>query len=278
MGRIWRGRQNPGRFSPRFDVFGTPHADFGDNSALNPSGRPINLRLAPVPSDFAGNPGHAGRPPTFQAPHPRIIMHELINWLVNTIGAMGYPGIFLLMAMESSVIPIPSEVVMPPAGYLVHEGKMEMWLVILSGTLGSLVGAYANYFVARWLGRPLVIKYGRYVWITEEHFNKVESYFLQHGEISTFIGRLLPVIRHLISIPAGIARMNHWRFSLYTTVGAAIWVSILSWIGYFIGQKQELIAEYAHEAVIGVVIFSVILGSVYTMLHRRKLRRQQDLA
>jgi len=205
-------------------------------------------------------------------------MHELINWLVNTIGAMGYPGIFLLMAMESSVIPIPSEVVMPPAGYLAHQGKMHMGLVILSGTLGSLVGAYANYFVARWLGRPLVIKYGRYVWITEEHFNKVETFFLGHGEISTFIGRLLPVIRHLISIPAGIARMNHWRFSLYTTVGAAIWVSILSWIGYFIGQNEELITEYSREAVVGVILFSVLLGGIYVTRHRRKLRGQDEIA
>jgi membrane protein DedA with SNARE-associated domain len=204
-------------------------------------------------------------------------MHELINWLVDTIGVMGYPGIFLLMAMESSVIPIPSEVVMPPAGYLAQQGKMNIGLVILSGTLGSLVGAYANYFVARWLGRPLVIKYGRYVWITEEHFNKVEAFFLSHGEISTFIGRLLPVIRHLISIPAGIARMNHWRFSLYTTVGAAIWVSILSWIGYFIGQNQALIMEYSHEAVLAVVVFSVVLSGIYIHRHRRKLRRQGEI-
>jgi membrane protein DedA with SNARE-associated domain len=155
---------------------------------------------------------------------------------------------------------------------------MHMGLVILSGTLGSLAGAYANYFVARWLGRPLVIKYGRYVWITEEHFDKVEKFFLQHGEISTFIGRLLPVIRHLISIPAGIARMNHWRFSLYTTVGAALWVSILSWIGYFIGAKQELIAEYSHEAVLAVLVFSLLLAGGYTVLHRRKIRRQVESA
>ena len=205
-------------------------------------------------------------------------MHELVSWLVSAMGAMGYPGIFLLMAMESSVFPIPSEVVMPPAGYLVHEGKMNMWLVILSGTLGSLAGAYANYFVARWLGRPLVIRYGRYVWITEEHFDKVEGFFLRHGEISTFIGRLLPVIRHLISIPAGIARMNHWRFSLYTTVGAGLWVSILSWIGYFIGQNEALIAEYSHEAVIAVIVFSLVLGGLYAVLHQRKLRRQADPA
>jgi membrane protein DedA with SNARE-associated domain len=200
-------------------------------------------------------------------------MHELINWLLTTIGAMGYPGIFLLMAMESSIIPVPSELVMPPAGYLAHEGQMNIWVAILMGTVGSLVGAYANYFAAHWLGRPLVIKYGKYVWITEEKFAKVESFFLRHGEISTFIGRLLPVIRHLISIPAGIAGMNHFRFSLYTLVGAGIWCTILAWIGYFIGQEQALIMRYSHQAVIGVVIFSVLLIAVYVWRHKKQAAR-----
>lgn len=199
------------------------------------------------------------------------MLHQLITWLLDTIGAMGYTGIFLLMAMESSVLPIPSEVVMPPAGYLVQQGRMNMWLVILAGTFGSLAGAYANYFAARWLGRPLLLRYGRYVWITEEHFERVERFFEQHGEISTFIGRLLPVIRHLISLPAGLAAMNHVRFTLYTLFGAAIWVSILTWIGYFIGANQELILRYSHQAVIGVVIFSALLTAVYVYLHRRRV-------
>ncbi|HYE35206.1 DedA family protein [Methylocaldum sp.] len=199
-------------------------------------------------------------------------MHELINWLVTTIGAMGYTGIFLLMAMESSVFPIPSEIVMPPAGYLAQQGKMNMALVILSGTFGSLVGAYANYFVARWLGRPLLIRYGKYVWITEEHFNRVEKFFLSHGEISTFIGRLLPVVRHLISLPAGLANMNHLKFTFYTLLGAAIWVSVLSWIGYFIGENRELIMRYSRHAVVDVIIFSILLVGIYIAIQRRKAR------
>ncbi len=201
------------------------------------------------------------------------MIHEIINWLVSTIGSMGYTGIFLLMAMESSVIPIPSEVVMPPAGYLVQQGKMDMLWVILSGTMGSLVGAYANYFAARYLGRPLLLKYGKYVWITEEHFDKVEKYFNDHGEISTFIGRLLPVIRHLISLPAGLAGMNHLKFTAYTLLGAGIWVTVLTWIGYFIGANQELIMKYSHEAVIDVIAFSVVLVGIYVWLHKRKLAR-----
>ena len=196
-------------------------------------------------------------------------MHEMINWLLATIGSMGYPGIFILMAMESSVIPVPSELVMPPAGYLAHMGEMNIWVSILVGTLGSLVGAYANYFTAHYLGRPLVLKYGKYVWITEAKFSKVERFFLNHGEISTFIGRLLPVIRHLISIPAGIAGMNHLRFSTYTLFGAGLWCTILAWIGYFIGKEQALIMKYSHQAVAGVVVFSVILVAVYVWRQKR---------
>jgi membrane protein DedA with SNARE-associated domain len=197
-------------------------------------------------------------------------MHELINWLVQTIGALGYPGIFLLMAMESSVIPIPSEVVMPPAGYLAQQGQMSMAFVILCGTAGSLVGAYVNYFAAHYLGRPLILKYGKYVWITEEKFSKVERFFNDHGEISTFIARLLPVVRHLISLPAGLVGMNHLKFSLYTLLGAGIWVTVLSFIGYFIGANQELILKYSHQALIAVVIVSAVIISVYVRNHRKK--------
>ncbi|ASF48151.1 DedA family protein [Methylovulum psychrotolerans] len=191
------------------------------------------------------------------------MLHEVINWLVTTIGSMGYTGIFLLMAMESSVIPIPSEIIMPPAGYLVHEGKMNMALVIVSGTLGSLFGAYVNYFAAHWLGRPLLVKYGHYVLIREETLVRVERYFAEHGEISTFIGRLLPVIRHLISIPAGLAGMNHLKFSLYTLLGAFLWVTILTFVGYFLGENQALIAQYSHQIVLGLLVFSAILVAVY---------------
>lgn len=200
-------------------------------------------------------------------------MQEAITWLVMTIGAMGYPGIFLLMAMESSVIPIPSELVMPPAGYLAQQGDMNAVLAVLCGTAGSLVGAYANYFAAHYLGRPLILKYGKYVWITEEKFATVETFFHKHGEISTFIARLLPVIRHLISLPAGLAGMHHWKFSLYTVLGAGLWCTILTMIGYVIGRNQQLILQYSHHALIGAVIFSAILIAVYVRHHRRKSAR-----
>jgi membrane protein DedA with SNARE-associated domain len=197
-------------------------------------------------------------------------MHALIDWLLLTIGALGYPGIFLLMALESSVIPIPSELVMPPAGYLAQQGQMNILIAIFVGTAGSLVGAYANYYAAHYLGRPLLLKYGKYVWITEEKFAKVERYFKDHGEISTFIGRLLPVVRHLISLPAGLSGMHHAKFTIYTLAGAGIWVTILTYIGYFIGANQELIIQYSHQAVIGVVIVSAVIIAIYVRNHRKK--------
>jgi len=201
-------------------------------------------------------------------------MHAVVDWLVQTIGSMGYPGIFLLMAMESSVIPIPSELVMPPAGYLAQQGQMSMAVAILCGAAGSLIGAYANYFAARLLGRPLILKYGRYVFITEEKFAKVETFFLRHGEISTFIGRLLPVVRHLISLPAGLAGMNHLKFSLYTLLGAGIWVTVLTCIGFFIGSNQDLILKYSHHALGVVVLVSSLIVLVYVKMQRRNGARQ----
>lgn len=198
------------------------------------------------------------------------MLHTLVNWLLETIGSMGYPGIFLLMAMESSVIPVPSELVMPPAGYLIHQGQMDWLPVILAGTFGSLAGAYANYFAAHYLGRPLILKYGRYVLIPPDKFERVESFFLRHGEISTFIGRLLPVVRHLISIPAGVAGMNHLKFSAYTILGAGIWCSILTWIGYAIGQNRELVVAWSHRALVWVLLACCGLIAVYVCRHRRR--------
>ena len=198
------------------------------------------------------------------------MLHSMINWLLETIGSMGYPGIFLLMAMESSIIPVPSELVMPPAGYLAFKGRMNPWLAIAAGTFGSLAGAYANYFAAQYLGRPLILKYGRYVLIPPDKFQRVEAFFLRHGEISTFIGRLLPVVRHLISIPAGVAGMNHLKFSLYTLLGAGIWCSILTWIGYLLGEHQEQVMALSHKALTWVVIASFGIISAYIWWQRRK--------
>lgn len=167
------------------------------------------------------------------------IVGFVIALIIDLIEQAGYFGIFILMAIESSVIPLPSEVVMIPAGYLVYLNKMNMTLVILAGTLGSLAGALINYFIAMKLGRPFIRKYGKYFLLKAKSIEKTEVFFNKHGEISTFVGRLIPLIRHYISLPAGLAKMNLLKFSIYTLLGALIWVSILSYFGYYLGASFE---------------------------------------
>ncbi len=168
------------------------------------------------------------------------LLHEIINFLVETIGSLGYIGIFALMFLESTFFPFPSEVVMIPAGYLAYKGDMNLYIVILMGILGSLGGALLNYYLSKTLGRKLLLKYGHYVWFEEDKLIKMENFFKSHGEISTFNGRLIPVIRQYISLPAGLSNMNIIKFSLYTSFGAGIWVAILAFLGYFLGSNQEL--------------------------------------
>ncbi|MEK6707389.1 MAG: DedA family protein [Pseudomonadota bacterium] len=186
-------------------------------------------------------------------------MYEIIDWIVRTVGGLGYPGIFIMMFLESSFVPFPSEVVMIPAGYLAYKGEMNLVLAILAGTLGSLTGALFNYYLAVKLGRPFLLHYGKYVMFSEASLRKMEDFFARHGHISTFTGRLIPVVRQYISLPAGLARMNLAVFSFYTSLGAGIWVTILALLGYFIGGNEMLIREYL-RAIIVILAVAIILG------------------
>ncbi|TXH71164.1 MAG: DedA family protein [Thiothrix sp.] len=188
------------------------------------------------------------------------MLHDSVNWLLNTVGAWGYPGIFILMAMESTVLPVPSELVLIPAGYLAHKGEMSFGLILLFSTLGSLAGASLNYIVALWLGRPFLEKYGKYFFVRPELLRKTDEFFLKHGAISTFTGRLVLGIRHLISIPAGLTRMNFGKFSFYTCLGAALWSLVLILMGYFIGGNEQLIKDNLP------IMTAAILGSVAAIL------------
>ncbi|MCC8108226.1 MAG: DedA family protein [Planctomycetes bacterium] len=174
-------------------------------------------------------------------------------WLANTVLNLGYPGIVFLMAVESSLVPFPSELVMPPAGYLIHEGQMSWLPVILAGTAGSLLGALFNYFLALRFGRPFLLRFGKYVFLKPEHLERTERFFASHGEITTFVGRLIPVIRQLISLPAGISRMPLGRFCFFTTFGAALWITILTVIGWLVGQNQDLLHEHMRNATLWVI-------------------------
>jgi membrane protein DedA with SNARE-associated domain len=197
------------------------------------------------------------------------MIHQFIAYLVETISALGYVGIFLLMALESSFVPVPSELVMPPAGYLVQKGEMNFFLVVMAGAMGSQAGAYVNYYLAMKLGRPLLLKYGKYFLISQAKFVRIEMFFLTHGEVSTFIGRLLPVARHLISLPAGLARMNHSRFILYTSLGATIWVTILTYLGYLFGANEKLIYAYEKPVLAGVAAFCIVVIAGYVWYVKR---------
>jgi membrane protein DedA with SNARE-associated domain len=197
-----------------------------------------------------------------------------VDWLVYTIGELGYLGIMTLMFLESTFVPIPSEMVVPPAGYLVSQGKMEMWLVITCSIIGSLLGALFNYSLAVWLGRPLLLKYGRYLLLPPHRFEKMSSTFNTHGEISTFTGRLIPGVRHFISFPAGLARMSLFRFCLYTTFGAGLWVVVLAYIGYFVGNNMELVKRYSLHATLVVAVFITILILAYIRYQKKKIISQ----
>ncbi len=192
-----------------------------------------------------------------------MTLTEIVNWIVSTVGSLGYPGIFLLMLIESSFIPFPSEVIMIPAGYLASKGDMNIAIAIACGILGSLMGALINYYLAIWLGRPLLIRYGKYVMFKEHHLVQMENFFARHGHISTFTGRLIPMIRQYISIPAGLAKMNLPIFCFYTSLGAGIWVTILTLLGFYIGENEALIKEYLRDIVIILVIACIVGLAVY---------------
>src|SRR5437899_656965 len=176
------------------------------------------------------------------------MLEHLIHWLLDRFRDLGYPGIVVLMAIESSILPLPSELVMPPAGYLVAKGEMDFLVAVACGVLGSILGALANYGLAYWLGRAFVRRLGRYVFVSERSLERSERFFAAHGEISTFVARMLPVVRHLISLPAGIARMPLPRFVVFTGLGAAIWCTILTWIGWFIGKREDLLRNALDQA------------------------------
>ncbi len=206
--------------------------------------------------------------------HAAEIFSTLVQWLVGVIGRMGYAGIAGLMFLESSFFPFPSEVVVPPAGYLAWKGEMNLFLVIASGIAGSVLGGLFNYWVAiRW-GRPLFEKYGKYFFVTEESLKKAENFFARHGHISTFTGRLLPVIRQYISLPAGLARMPLPQFTFYTALGSGVWVVILALVGYFFGSSGELIHSEMKKASVSLIVGCAALIAVYVVTYKRRQRKK----
>ena len=203
------------------------------------------------------------------------MLAEVVQWLVQNILDMGYMGIFLLMMIESSFIPFPSEIVLIPAGYLAQQGEMNIAAIFLASLFGSLAGAFINYFGALLIGRQLLMRFGKYIFISNSAMEKMETFFQKHGPISTFTGRLIPGIRQLISIPAGLSKMALFPFTLYTALGAGIWSMVLIMLGYILGENRELITMYLHQITLGILGTLVILVFVYI---RRKgnFKRQNN--
>ena len=202
------------------------------------------------------------------------MLSQIINFIVETVGQLGYAGIFIMMFLESSFFPFPSEVVMIPAGYLAYKGEMNIYFVIFFGILGSLAGALFNYYLALKLGRRFLMRYGKYILISEDTILKMEDFFNKHGHVSTFFGRLIPVVRQYISLPAGLSRMNLFVFSVFTSLGAGIWVAILAFLGYYLGGNEELIKEYLHQIIIALLVLIVFFSYLYYKFTKRKNRRK----
>lgn len=215
---------------------------------------------------------------TIPAQENTSVIKTVENWYEEN---MNYFTITLLMTVESSFIPFPSEVVIPPAAFIAskEDSDMNIFLVVLFGTLGALLGAYINYALAYFLGRPLLYKFadsriGKLLLLSSSKIQKAEEYFQKHGKTSTFVGRLIPAIRQLISVPAGLARMNLLSFTLFTLLGAGIWNSILAFLGYIAQGQADLIDTYSHEIGYGVLALVLIAGAIYIATHLRKKKKQ----
>ena len=199
----------------------------------------------------------------------------IVQWYMNN---MNYSTITLLMMIESTIVPLPSELIIPPAVYkALNSGEMSVPLIIFFGTLGALIGASINYFVSKYVGRMLVYKFadsrlGHFFLVNKDKVEKAEEYFIRNGNSSTFIGRLVPGIRHLISIPAGLAKMNLGKFVFFTTLGAGIWNICLAAMGYLAYNQKGAIEKYSHEFSIGLMILGVIFVCylVYNALKKSK--------
>ncbi len=200
------------------------------------------------------------------------ILEALASFIIFVISWMGLPGIVLLMAIESACIPLPSEVIMPFSGYLVHLGKYSLWSVGLAGAVGCVVGSVPAYYLGMYGGRPLIEKYGKYILMSRHDLDLADRWFERHGEATVFFARLLPVIRTFIAFPAGVARMEMKRFLVYTFAGSLPWCLGLAWVGMAMGERWPTLREYFHrfDLVIGAAILAGIVW--YVRRHFRNAR------
>ena len=206
------------------------------------------------------------------------MLKQLIDWYMNAIADGGYPLVILLMAMESSVLPLPSEVIIPPAAHLAHTGQIPLSLpgLVLAGALGSWLGATVMYWAARLAGRPLCVRYGRLILVTPQKLEGAEHWSAHYGAMGIFISRLLPVVRHLIGIPAGIVRMDYRIFSAFTLLGSALWCGVLCYVGIKMGQDEKLMRGELHRITLWLGGAMLVLGGLYYFFVHRHMKRRPN--
>lgn len=205
-----------------------------------------------------------------------FLFDHLVSILINFINHIGYIGIFIGMFLESTVFPIPSELIMIPAGMAAQAGLMNIPLVIFAGVLGNVAGAIFSYYIAESLGRKILLYIGKYFFVKESTIAKIEQFFKSHGSISILIGRLIPGVRHFISLFAGIAKMDFRLFCLYTGIGSTIWTSALTFLGFFVGENQELIKDNLHSIIISCIAISLIAVIIYLGFRRKNSASQKQ--
>jgi membrane protein DedA with SNARE-associated domain len=194
------------------------------------------------------------------------ITEKITAFAVSLIGITGYPGLFMLMTMESMVLPVPSEAVMPFAGFLIVDGQFTWAWVIISSTLGSIFGSLVSYYIGYYGGKPFITRFGKYLLLNKHHLEVSEKFFEKRGELTIFVARFIPIVRHMISIPAGFGKMNLFKFSAYTIIGAAIWNSFLTFVGFKLKSNWTKFMEYSH--IIDLVFLGIIAIAALYYLYK----------
>ena len=198
------------------------------------------------------------------------VIDIVVQWATDVIGAWGLPGVFFLMLLESACIPVPSEAIMPFAGFAVNEGDMSFWGAVAAGVVGNVAGSWIAYWVGLYGGRPFVDRWGKYVLLRHHHLDVAERWFAKWGPATVFFSRMIPIVRTFISLPAGAARMPFWRFTLYTVLGCIPWVIMLTWVGVMLGDNWEEIRSWLHYADYAVVAALVALVVWFVVKRRRR--------
>lgn len=192
-----------------------------------------------------------------------------VKYIVEVIRQVGYFGVFILMALESALVPIPSEIIMPFSGFLVARREMDFWIVVVMGSIGNLAGSLLAYYLGLKLGRDFILRYGKYFLISREHLKMTEEFFAKYGYIAVFVGKLLPAVRTVISFPAGLAKMDLLQFTVYTLVGSVIWCVFLTYLGVVLGENWEVVKEHGTLIDLLVIVSGVLLVIIYYFKHRK---------